>query len=218
MFRAFSYIIENMEEKLTISAVEPQKRKKERFNIYADGDYVASLCAQTLVTFKLQTGTQIDAQTLANAVLQDNIQYAFDSAAALLAHKMRTRSELAHRLSDRGIGDEAIESALKKLESYGYVDDMAYAAEYVRSAVAEGRLGRRAVEYRLGEKGLSREVIEEAMELYTEKDEKEAAQKMLRLLLSRNAGADKKRKAYAALARHGFDYGIINTLLSGYDE
>ena len=170
------------------------------------------------MTFKLQTGAQIDPDTLAEAVLQDNTQYAFDSAAALLAHKMRTRSELAHRLAERGISDEAIEAALKKLETYGYVDDKAYAAEYVRSALAEGRLGRRAVEYRLGEKGLSRKVIEKAMQLYTENDEKEAAQKMIRLLLSRNAGADKKRKAHAALARRGFDYDIINTLLSGYDE
>lgn len=217
MFCENSFIIANMEEKLVISAIEPQKRKKDRYNIYAHGEYIASLSAQSLVTFGINTGTEIDEETLNKAILQDNAQYAFDIAASLLAHKMRTRSELAHRLAERGIGDDAISAALFKLESYGYVNDLAYAKEYVQSAVAAGRLGRRAVQYRLGELGLPREIIDEAMILYTEKDEREAVQKQLRLLLSRHSGADKKRKAFDALARHGFDFDIINSFLSEYD-
>lgn len=212
-----SFIIGYMEEKLVISAIEPQKRKKDRYNIYADGEYIASLGAQTLVTFGLSTGTNIDEETLKMAVLQDNTQYAFDIAVSMLSRKMRTRSELAHRLAERGIDDNAISAALDKLESYGYVNDLAYAKEYVQSAVSAGRLGRRSVQYRLGELGLTREIIEEAMALYTENDEKEAVQKQLRLLLSRHSGEDKKRKAFDALARRGFSFDIINSFISEYD-
>ncbi len=218
MFCGNSFIIENMEEKLVISAIEPQKRKKDRYNIYAHGEYIASLGAQTLVSFGIGTGGAIDEETLNRAVLQDNAQYAFDMAASLLAHKMRTRSELSHRLAERGICDDAISAALDKLETYGYINDAAYAKEYVQSAVSSGRLGRRAVQYRLGKLGLPREITEEAMALYTEDDEKEAAQKQLNLLLSRHSGEDKKRKAFDALARRGFDFDIINSLLAEYDR
>jgi regulatory protein len=134
---------------------------------------------------------------------------------------MRTRSELADRLKERGIEEEAVESALDKLSSYGYVDDMAYAKEYVQSAVLTGRWGRRAVEYKLKEKGLEQSVIDEAMEFYTEEDEKEIARKQLQATAGRfkNEDARKQRqKIYAALARHGFDYSMISALLSEEDD
>lgn len=206
-----------METKLFISAIESQKKRKDRYNIYADGEYVASLGAQALVSFDLRIGSQVDEDTLLAAVLSDNVQYAFDSAVAMLARKMRTRSELEARLLERGISNEAIETALKKLEDYGYVDDSAYANEFVQSMMAAGRWGRRATEYKLKEKGLGQGVIDAAMTLYTEDDELIAAQRQLQPLLSRHAGEDKRKqrqKIYAALARHGFDYSIITSLLS----
>lgn len=216
-FCLFSFIIKIMETMLTISAIEPQKKRKERYNIYADGEYVASLGAQALVSFHLRVGSQIDHDTLQEAVMQDNVQYAFDSAAAMLARKMRTRSEIEARLKERGINPDAIETALKKLEGYGYVDDIAFAREFVQSIVAAGRWGRRAAKYKLKEKGLGQDVIEAAMALYTDEDETRAARQQAQALLYRHAGADKRKqrqKVYAALARHGFDYSIITSLLS----
>jgi regulatory protein len=210
-----------MEEKCVISGVEPQKKKKDRYNIYIDGEYAASLGAEALVTFGIREGSAIDLSVLKEAVSKDNAQYAFDSAAKLLSHKMRTRSELADRLKERGIEKEAVESALDKLSSYGYVDDMAYSKEYVQSAVLTGRWGRRAVEYKLKEKGLEQSVIDEAMEFYTEEDEKEIARKQLQAAAGRlkNEDARKQRqKIYAALARHGFDYSMISALLSEEDD
>ncbi len=221
MFYVNSFIIENMEEKCVISAIEPQKKKKDRYNIYVDGEYAASLGAEALVTFGIIEGSAIQMSMLQEAVSKDNAQYAFDSAAKLLSHKMRTRSELAGRLKEKNIEEQAVESALDKLASYGYVDDAAYAKEYVQGAVHTGRWGRKAVEYRLKEKGLEQSVIDEAMELYTEEDEKENARRQLQTAAARLKNDDKrkqKQKIYAALARHGFDYGVISTLLSEEDD
>lgn len=206
-----------MIENLVISAIEPQIRRKERYNIYSDGEYVAALSAQTIVKIGLKAGQAIDAQTLNKAVLSDNTQYAFDAAVSLLARKMRTRGELARRLSERGITAEAVTAALAKLESYGYINDLEYAKEYVRCAVAAGRLGRRMVQFRLGQLGLQKEFIDESMQMYTDEHEREAAKKQIRLILSKDFGSDKKRKAFAALARRGFDFEIINSILSEYD-
>ena len=216
-----SFIIENMEEKLLISSIEPQKKKKDRYNIYIDGEYMASLGAEAIVTFGLREGMLVDAETLKEAVSKDNAQYAFDSAASLLSHKMRTRSELKDRLTQRGIDEAAVEAAINKLSAYGYVDDLAYAKDYVQSAVHTGRWGRKAVEYRLAEKGLEREVIAEAMTEYTEEDEKRIVRAQIAGMTGKSSGMDarkQRQKIYASLARHGFDYGVINTLLSEDDD
>lgn len=206
-----------------VSAVEPQKKKKDRYNIYVDGEYFASLGAQALVTFGIREGAAVSVDTLKEAVAKDNAQYAFDSAATLLTHKTRTRSELVQRLKERGIDEAAVEHAMDKLASYGYVDDAAYAKEYVQSAVMTGRWGRKAVEYKLKEKGLDKSVIEKAMAAYTQEDEKELARKQLNAAAGRRQGVEaykQRRKIFAALARHGFDYGVISELLHAetFDE
>lgn len=216
MFWPICFIIEIMEEKLTITAIEPQKRKKDRYNIYADGDYIASLGAEAIVRAGIRVGATVGQSALAEAVLADNAQYAFDSAAALLAHGMRTRGDLEQRLRGRGIDDAAIGPAMDKLISYGYVDDMAYAKEFVRSDMASGRWGRMAVAQRLREKKLPREVIDEALAAYTEEDEKQNAKRQLDALM-RISGGDKRKlrqKAFATLTRHGYAYDIISTLFS----
>jgi regulatory protein len=221
MFLMNSFIIENMEEKCVVSAVEPQKKKKDRYNVYVDGDYVASLGAQALVTFNIREGAAIDLNTLKEAVSVDNAQYAFDSAADLISHKMRTRSELKGRLIERGIDEAAVDDAMDKLASYGYVDDAAFAKEYVRSAVVSGRWGRKAVAYRLKEKGLEKSVIEQALNEYTQEDEKEIARKQFEAAAGRLKGVEarkQRQKIYAGLARHGFDYSVISELLTGASE
>jgi regulatory protein len=152
-----------MEETLYISAVEPQKRKKDRYNIYADGQYVASLGAEAIVTYGIKAETEIKAEALREAVEKDNAAYALDCAAAALAHGARTRAELERKLKARGIDEAAAGAALDKLASYGYVDDASYAAEFVRSAMETGNMGRIATEYKLKEKGVEAAVIKEAM-------------------------------------------------------
>jgi regulatory protein len=217
MFLMNSFIIENMEEKSVVSAVQPQKKKKDRYNVFVDGDYVASLGAQALVTFNIREGAAVDLDTLKEAVSADNAQYAFDSAAKLIAHKMRTRSELKSRLIERGLDEAAVDNAMDKLASYGYVDDDAFAKEYVRSAVATGRWGRKAVEYRLKDKGLEQSVIAQALNEYTQEDEKEIARTQFEAAAGRLKGIEAfkaRQKIYATLARHGFDYTVISELLA----
>jgi len=220
MFPSLCFIIENMEELLIITAIEPQKRKKDRYNIYADGEYVASLGAEAIVKAGIRAGAPISQKALDDAVLADNVQYAFDSAVGLLAHGMRTRGELEQRLRGRGIADEAIAPAMDKLAAYGYVDDMAYAQDFVRSDIASGRWGRAAVAHRLREKRLPREIIEQAMLAYTEEEERENARRQLESIKSKSAGDKRqmRQKAYAALARRGFSSDIINDLFSEADD
>ena len=205
---------------MTITAIEPQKRKKDRYNIYADGEYVASLGAEAIVRIGLKTGTAIGQDELDSAVLADNVQFAFDSAVRLLTHGMRTRSELERRLREKGIAAKAIEPAIEKLASYGYVDDAAYAKEFVQSAIRTGRWGKLAVAQRLKEKGLTRSVIDAALAGYTDEDEKRIARRQLESRpVSIGDDAHKQRqKAFAALSRHGFSYDMITALLSEADD
>lgn len=204
-----------------IGAVEPQKKKKDRYNIYIDGEYAASLGAETCVVFGIKAGITIDEHIFKEAITNDNTKYAFNSAISLLSHKMRTKSELLSRLTDKGIHEDAVLAAIEKLMQYGYVDDKAYAKEYVESEILSGKHGKKVIEYKLKTKGIDDDVIEDALTLYTFDTEKEIARKSVCTLRTRYRNDDavkQRRKIFSALSRHGFDYDIINTLLCEDDE
>lgn len=217
-----------MDNDVLISAVSPQKKKKDRFNIYVDGEYAASLGAEACAVFGIRAGAQVSADVLADAVFEDNTRYAFDSAVAMLARKRRTRFEIISRLSDRGIDTNAIDAALEKLSGYGYVDDAAYARDYVESAITAGRHGRKVVAHKLRQKGIDDDTIDSALLAYTDDIARDIASRQITALRRQHIGdtpaedafqqKKARQKIYAALARRGFDYDIINTLLSGDDD
>ena len=210
-----------MEDMCVISALEPQKKKQNRYNVFIDGEYACSLSADSCVVFDIKAGKQICEDELKQAVMSDNTQYAFDSAVNLISFKMRTRSEIFEKLLNRKIDEQAIEAALEKLENYGYVNDRDYAAEYVRSAMNSGRYGKRVIEFKMKQKGIDDDVIEQALQIYTPDEEKQMARKLLVSLRRKYQDEDdfkKRRKIFSGLARRGFDYDIINTLLSEENE
>ncbi len=209
-----------MDEMITISAVEPQKRKKDRYNIYAGGEYLCSLSAQSLVVFGIKEGKQIDIEKLKNAVEADNTQYAFDSAVNLLSFKMRTKKEITDKLLDKKIDEEAVKKAIKKLEDYGYLNDEEYAVLFVQSAVSEARYGRKVVEYKLKQKGIGDDIIDKTMLIFNEDEEREIASKhywTLKEKYKKEEQMKRKSKIYSNMARRGFSYDIINSLIAEDD-
>lgn len=196
-------------EKLLVSGLEPQKKNSERYNVFVDGEYYASLGAESCVVYGVRSGEYIDEETLKEAIAKDNERYAFDSAAKLLTYSMRTRKELEQRLTEKDIDAEAITAALEKLESYGYINDLSYAQEFVQSSICSGK-SRRVTEYALREKGIARATADEAMKAYTYDIEAEAAEKAVTALKRQRKD---RRHIFAALARRGFDYDIIGKVL-----
>ena len=202
-----------------VSAIEPQKKKKDRFNIYIDGEYAVSLGAETLVIHGIQAGETIGEAKLKSAVFDDHSKYAFDSAVSMLAMKMRTRLELHTKLLGKGIDEAAVSAALDKLAGYGYVDDDAYAKAYVENAVASANYGRKVIAFRLKSLGIDSEIAKAALSLYTPEIEHNIAEQNYKALRARYRNDPKTRhKIFSALARHGFDYDIIHSLISEDEE
>lgn len=197
-------------ENVTVTAIEPQKKKKDRYNIFVDGEYFASLGAEACAVFNVRSGEQISEAKLKQAIAQDNERYAFDCAIAIIARDMRTKKEMEKKLADKNIDPGAVSAAIEKLEGYGYINDKEYAKEFVESAVRAGK-PRRAAEYALREKGIERHITDAALSAYTRDMERDIAKKNLESLM--RSGKDKKQ-IWAALARRGFDYDIISSCLS----
>lgn len=85
---------------------------------------------------------------------EDPHRAALDQALGLISRRARTRKELTTAWTRRELPVEAQESALQKLEGWGYLDDARFALDRARSLFRSGRVGERAVIEKLRQHGL----------------------------------------------------------------
>lgn len=95
-----------------------------------------------------------------------------EAALRLLDYRDRSVKELRERLLEKEYPGEAIERVIYSLQSCGLLDDRRYAEWFIRSKLSAGK-GRVYIANKLREKGISAEVLEDAMtEIFQEQDEK----------------------------------------------
>ena len=82
-------------------------------------------------------------------------------AMALLLHKDRTERELSDRLYRAGFSEKSALFAIEYVRSFGYINDYRYAETYIN--YHKSSKSRREIRQKLAEKGISDEVLGEAI-------------------------------------------------------
>jgi len=141
----------------------------------------------------------------------DPVGVAREIALRQLTVRARTRVELARALLRRKVPTEVAEQVLDRLEEVGLVDDAVFARDWLAAGERRHK-SRRALAVELGEKGVARELIDEAVaELDGEHDYLVArgyAEKKAAGLAKVPPDAQYRRLA-AALARRGFNASVV---------
>ena len=124
----------------------------------------------------------------------------------LLEKRDYTEKELRQKLENgkTEYTEEQIDGAIAYVKSFHYVDDGRYACKYIEAM--QSRKSRRQIEQELYQKGVDRELIQEAFEETGEVPEEE---QIARWMEKRNfhpeeADQKEKQRMYAFLARKGF--------------
>ena len=143
-----------------------------------------------------------------------------DAAAAFLAVRPRSVAETTRRLRYLGYPDQLVEQVVARLVDLLYLDDEAFARAWVESRDRARPRGQLALRRELTQKGVGREIVEQVLAERQESNadgetDLAAALRLLerrRSALEREAEPAKRRqKAYALLARNGFDPDVCRT-------
>jgi regulatory protein len=135
-----------------------------------------------------------------------------------LTYRSRSHAELEQKLREKGYNEAVIEAVLADLERLGYVNDRQFAGQWADGRLRLRGFGRRRIEQELRRKGISQEVIREAIaEAVPPDDEREAAvkaaEKKLRAMLS--VGPEVRRRRLAGfLERKGFSSEITRSIIN----
>ncbi|MBU9735196.1 regulatory protein RecX [Diplocloster agilis] len=137
-------------------------------------------------------------------------------ALRLLEHMDRTEHQLRVKLKEQDFNEQEIDEAVRYVESYHYIDDARYAANYIELK-AEYK-SRRQIEQALMTRGVDRQVIADAFEEYGKIDETPQIEAFLRKKRVNWQEADEKEisKLYQALMRRGFSVRDIRSVIDKY--
>lgn len=179
-----------------------------KFKVYIDGEYAFLLYSTDLRRNRLEEGMEISEELYEDILVHTIYRRAKQKAMAILKRMDRTEAELRSKLKQADYRDDAIDVALEYVMKYGYVNDERYAECYIRCK--QNGKSRKQIEYTLAQKGLSRELIQTAME-----NEYESEEEAIRRAIYKKTedpttmDREKKMKLIASLCRKGYSYEKI---------
>jgi regulatory protein len=190
-----------------ITALQAQKRNRERLNVYLSGQYAFSLALGAAVGLHL--GQFLTAEEIARLQTQDEYEKAKESALRFIGYRPRSIAEVRQNLRGKGVDDTIIEQVVNRLAELELLDDAAFARYWVEQRETFKPRSPLALRQELQQKGLDRQVIEEAL---AELDATAAARRAAEQQAGRWQHLDKEsfyQKMGGFLQRRGFSYSIV---------
>ena len=168
--------------------------------------------------YNVVKGMELSEEEADRLIYENDLRRARERALYLMESRDHSYRELFDKL-EKNYSEDICFEVCNRLAEIGVINDRRYAEKLCRQLFEVKKLGRYRVRQEMRLKGLGSEIIEEAMENFSEEDEsferleKLVEQKYERYLTDRK-GVEKVRNA---LARKGYSFGEIKEVLDLYD-
>ncbi len=147
---------------------------------------------------------------------QKTDQEALRDAIRLLGNRAHSRSELAAKLSRKGVDTLTAQRVLDHLAASGLLDDRAFAKQYVESMTRRKPESKAMLRSRLLQKGVAADAVAAALEHYDAGSScLQAAEKKMRSLSGTHEVKRKKLETF--LRNRGFDWQTIRETICRLD-
>ena len=196
----------------TITAIVVQKKNKNRFSIFMDGDYAFSVSDKLAVS--LHVGDCLTPERIDALKQADEEDRAFLRAIHYLKFRPRSRMEMQCYLSRKGFTETCISAVIARLESIGYINDRHFAAAWVDSRERNRPRGKFALQYELSQKGVAEEIIDGVLADYNEEAAAWRAAESRTESLKKHDARTMKIKLYDFLKRRGFTFETCGRIYS----
>lgn len=194
----------------TITALTAQKKNQERVNVFLDGTFAFGLPLAAAVNLKV--GQQLSPAEIEALKQEDLLDKVKQTAYRLISYRPRSVTEVKRHLNRKGYDEQLIETAVTHLIAVDLLNDEAFARYWVEQRETFKPRSQLALSQELGQKGVSRHIIETVL---ADVDETSAARR----------AAEKKARLWANLPeqeftiklgrflqRRGFHYEIIKQI------
>lgn len=195
---------------MMVTAVTPVDKRKSK--VFLEEGFAFVLYRGELRRFHIEEGMELEQETYCTILEDVLIPRAKERALYLLGSAIKTEAWVRGKLLDGGYPREAADRVLAFLKEYRLVDDGVYVDSYVRTY--SGKKSRRQMIYELRQKGVDKELVEQAF-MENPVDEEESARQLLSRRIKGKDGItpDEWRRHSAWLGRKGYSYDVIHKVM-----
>ncbi len=194
-----------------VTDLTAQKRDRDRVNVFLDGQFSFGLAAS--VAAELRVGQQLSEADIEELKSRELFEKVKQNALGLVSLRPRSEYEVRSHLRRKSYEEGAVDHAVAYLERFDLLNDVAFANYWVEQRETFRPRSRFALSQELRQKGISRDVIEAALE---EVDEMAGARRAAEKKTHRWAGLPEheyKKKMAGFLQRRGYSYEVIKEVL-----
>ena len=209
-----------------ITSIEPQKRRKGRFNIYIDGQFSFALDESLLAKNMLIAGKSLTGDQIEKLIKENEAGKLFDASLRFLSYRPRSEKEVKDFLAKKTARVEnikfteasqspVISQIITRLKQQSFLDDEEFAEWWVKARTSSQPKGPYLIKRELAGKGIDKDIIEKAISKIT--NQRELGYKVIHRKLEtwkKLTNLELKKKVYEHLARRGFDSKTINEVIA----
>lgn len=131
------------------------KKKNDYLVIFSDG-YELNLDEDTIVSYNLYKDKEIDKITLDEIKESSNYTFAYSKALNYISTSFKSEKSVRDYLEKKEYTHDCIDYVINKLKEYKFINDEAYALEYINYLIGHG-YGELLIKKKLYERGLNKD-------------------------------------------------------------
>jgi regulatory protein len=200
--------------------VDVKKTKnKGLINIFFDNDDMIMVDEEDCFKYNLYKDIELTQNEYIN--IKKNIKYKMAKSIAFkyIVRQLRSIKEVYNKLSFYNFEDSIIDMVIDELKSMGYLNDRIYTHKYIFDRMKNNPKSKKMIEYELKQKGIDRDIIEEAVEEMNVDDLESGIYLARKKINKCNTSEEKTRKKVMSYLRtRGYNMEMIKSILRSLED
>lgn len=202
-----------------VTLLKPQKNGK-RVNVYLDGVFGFGIDLDNLVLSHIKLGMVLTDGEVEKIVRKAEFQKTLDKLLKFATLRPRSEKEINDYLKRKKIHESMWKDLFEKMKHFELLDDAKFAKWWVDQRLAFKKISSKVLKLELFKKGIDKEIVDRVIE-ETPIDEEKMARELLEKRSYKWEGLEEreaKQKKFQYLAGKGFDYEVVERILSSDSE
>ena len=192
---------------MKITKLEYQKDDPNRVNVYVDGQFAVGIGVDDVLKMQLFKDKEVTQKEVNKIVAESEFGMLYNFALNFLSFRPRSEWEVRFHLGKKTKDQGLIDKVIEKLVTIKQIDDESFSKWFLDQRNAFRPKGKMVLELELRKKGISTEIIKNALTGDTASEFEKAW-----YLVSKKKLSDRE-KSIRFLGTRGFSWGTINDVL-----
>ena len=196
-----------------------KKQINGKYKVFLDNNTDLLLYEDTILKFNLLLTGEISSDKLKKITdfnFECDVYYA---ALKSLKNRFKSVKELKENLLKKEYPSNLVDTSINRLIKEKYLDDRVFAKSYIHNQIITTSKGPKKISTELQKKGVSKDIINEEINIYTEEEQTIKINKIINKLIKSNKSRGNvvlKNKITTDLINLGYDISTINKVINNY--